>query len=150
MFPSISVAHTQFILPMTGFPPPTLFFSLVFDFLYFLQYTVCPMRWSTPSQFPDRRINTLYPAQSSITRLRCVLFVKRAPWSEIYGHLIPSPQLSHWGLFLGVCCLVQMIKPTDWRSVCCRDLNQQRCGVGDYYQVLDLVRPEETRQLVLL
>ncbi len=90
-------------------------------------------------------------AQSSITWLSCALSVKspwkRDLWSPDPLHLIP-PLGSLPAV--GVRCPFQMIKLTDWRSVCCRDLNHHWFSVGDYYQILDPVWPEDIGQLVPL
>ena len=96
------------------------------------------MRWSTPSQFLDRRINTLYPGAVIHHMAQLCALPQGSLRSEIYGYLIPLPSTP---LPLLGSLLLHPNDKTHRLKVCrcCRDLNQPRYSVGDYYQIVDPV-----------
>lgn len=100
------------------------------------------MRWSTPSQFLDRRINTLYPGAVIHHKAQLCALREGSLRCEIYGYLIPLPStpLPLLGCFPGSLMLHPNDK-TDRLKVCrcCRDLNQPQYSVEDYYQIVDPV-----------
>lgn len=123
--------------------PHILFFGLDF-----LTYTIFLMRWSTPSQFPDGHINTLYPGTVIHHIAHLCAFCEGSLRTRFIATWYPSPRLGFFPRSL-------LFHPNDKTDIlkvcrCCRDLNHPRYSVGDYYEIVDPVWPEDIGQLVPL
>lgn len=108
-------------------------------FFYHLQHTIFLMRWSTPIQFPDGHINTLYSGAVIRHVVQLCAFCEGSLRSKIYIYLIPLPSVPPLGSFPSL--LLRQNDKTDRLKVClcCRGLNHPRYSVGDYYQIVDPV-----------
>lgn len=97
------------------------------------------MRWSTPIQFPDGHINTLYSGAVIRHVVQLCAFCEGSLRSKIYIYLIPLPSVPPLGSFPSL--LLRQNDETDRLKVClcCRGLNHPRYSVGDYYQIVDPV-----------
>lgn len=115
-----------------------LFFA--FGLSYPLQSTIFLMRWSTPSQFPDGHINTLYPGAVIHHMAHLCAFCEGSLRARFIATLSPSPPTPLLGSF-PLSLLLHPNDKTDRLKVCCccRDLNQARYSVGDYYKIVDPV-----------
>ena len=103
----------------------TALLSFAFGLSHRLQNTIFLLRWSTPSQLLDGRINTFYPGAVIHHQAHLCIFCKGTLGARFMATWSPSPQTSPLGSFPGS-LLLHPDDKTDRLKVCrcCRDLNQ--------------------------